>query len=289
MTGLGCGRGLIVPLAGCAAWDEQSRPIPGHSEQERARSRACVHPCRPNCGPIRAPQHERIYGRGGEARGEPLVQVRGSLVRSSAGSLEKSRMPGDGARAGAPARRPTGLRSDHCGCGAEGIGKESGAGIYFWIDCWCARGAPLRIPAALAAAWEDCGRALLRGWQRVRMDVASTGLAARRCSESFIRRCGGRFASCADVYTAVHIFKSQIPKRLHGRVNGCRAGLESSLLVLGPLQPEGVGVELREVEPEQQPRQVWRLRERHCFRTTRLALRRCCQARPKRLCHNAVW
>ena len=41
------------------------------------------------------------------------------------------------------------------------------------------------------------------------MDVASTGLAARRCSESFIRRtCGGRFAACADVYTAVHILNN---------------------------------------------------------------------------------
>ena len=54
------------------------------------------------------------------------------------------------------AERPLWLRSG-------GIGKELGAVIYFRIDCSCARGAPLRILAALAAAREDCGRALLRG------------------------------------------------------------------------------------------------------------------------------
>ena len=63
---------------------------------------------------------------GGEARGELLVQVRGSLSRSSAGRLETSYMPNGRERAGGRARHPTGLRSDHCGCGAEGVAKETG-------------------------------------------------------------------------------------------------------------------------------------------------------------------
>ena len=89
---------------------------------------------------------------GGEARGELLMQVRGSLGRSSACSLEKSYMPNDRERAGGRARHPTELRSEHCGCGAEGVAKETGTRRVISGSTRCAGGAPLQTSGVLTEA-----------------------------------------------------------------------------------------------------------------------------------------
>ena len=126
---------------------------------------------------------------GGEARGELLVQVRGSLGRSSAGRFEASDMPNDRERAGGRARHPTELRSEHCGCGADGLAKETGPRRAISGSTRCAGGAPLQTSGALTEARGKAIAARSRAGSIVGCAVvASTRPAVRTISDSVKRR-----------------------------------------------------------------------------------------------------